>query len=175
MWGIVGKVFKTAFQRHITYGPCDRFMTCRDVIKVSQVFHHVRCRWKGIVKSFKRCMKYAPKSSNVCKTFIKCLRNFNESFTKRSGNMTKRWQIVKKRFGNVHQTIWQRWLCDTLRYVMLWLDTLRYVMIVKYCDFKCNWWWSQCASSWVYVTSVRDPEARTTDVHCIPRKRSRIS
>jgi hypothetical protein len=48
---IVGKVLWRAFQRYITYGPCDRYMTCRDVFKVNQVPHHVRCRWKGLVKS----------------------------------------------------------------------------------------------------------------------------
>jgi hypothetical protein len=107
MWGIVGKVYWRAFQRYITYGPCDRFMTCRNVCKISYVPHDVRCRWKGLVKSFltmhKICTlwtftKHSNKKRlpNLCKTFIKLLKKVHI----RSEN-------VHKKSWNVHQTFWK--------------------------------------------------------------------
>jgi hypothetical protein len=97
MWRIVGKVASRAFQRYTTYGPCDRYVTCRDVFKVNQVPYHVRCRWKDLVKSIptmheirplwtfaKRWhKKFTKRSYNVSKTFTQRLNNVDTAFTKR--------------------------------------------------------------------------------------------
>jgi hypothetical protein len=94
MWGIVGKVLSRAFQRYTTYGPCDRYMTCRDVFKVNQVPHRVRCRWKGLVKSIPTMHDIRP------------LWTFSKRWHKK---FTKRWQ----RLNNVDTAFTKRyWSCS---------------------------------------------------------------
>jgi hypothetical protein len=99
-------------------------MTCRDVFKVNQVPHHVRCRWKGLVKSIptmheirplwtfaKRWhKKFTKRSYNVSKTLTQRFQNVDPTFPKRWHNVSKK---LTQRFQNVDTAFTKRyWSCS---------------------------------------------------------------
>jgi hypothetical protein len=73
---------------------------------VNYPIHDVRCRWKGLVKSFLTMHKICTlRLQNVYKMFIKRLQNVHQAFTKRLQNVHQRFT---KRSSNVHQAFAKR-------------------------------------------------------------------
>jgi hypothetical protein len=94
-------------------------MTCSNVFKVSQLPHDVRCRWKGLVKSFltmhkiytlwtftKRHQTSTELSTNVYKTFIKrCQSKRFQNVLNQNVFKTFSIKTLSKHSQNVHYTL----------------------------------------------------------------------